>query len=419
MTSLTSTESILNAFPYQTIPKIVGTPTYETITESIALLKANAASIQTELGGGRLGFLALTVSPAVYATLSATAFAVPANPGPFPPPLAGNPTGAQIQAANRNHVEALRIFRLYTNVQNALKQQLLTAVDDIYIRALRHRHTAYSNLTVAQLITHLYSTYGRVTPMSLQANDDRFRTAYDPAQPFETLVAQIEDAQDYADSGGSPYSTTQIVDNAYNIMHHTGMFVETCREWRRRTAADKTWANFKIEFALAHSDLGNLRHTSQAAGYHQANFASDNNFAIETAEALANLATAATADRNMLHSLQTTSQALLQQLTVKDAELTQLRTQVQQFQAGLSNRTNNSTNRRNNTRSNNTSNNPPTDTPGPKRYPNTNYCWTHGYDVDARHESSNCRNPAPGHQTTATRLNPMGGSERNKNRTST
>ena len=102
MTSLTSTESILNAFPYQTIPKIVGTPTYETITESIALLKANAASIQTELGGGRLGFLALTVSPAVYATLSATAFAVPANPGPFPPPLAGNPMGAQIQLANRN-----------------------------------------------------------------------------------------------------------------------------------------------------------------------------------------------------------------------------------------------------------------------------------------------------------------------------
>ena len=36
------------------------------------------------LGGGKIGFLALTVSLTVYAALSSTVFTKPTNPGPAP-----------------------------------------------------------------------------------------------------------------------------------------------------------------------------------------------------------------------------------------------------------------------------------------------------------------------------------------------
>ena len=39
------------------------------------------------------------------------------------------------------------------------------------------------------------------------------------------------------------------------------------------------------------------------------------------------------------------------------------------------------------------------------------YCWSHGYDVS--HSSEQCTKPAPGHIWTATRNNPMGGSNKN------
>jgi hypothetical protein len=41
------------------------------------------------------------------------------------------------------------------------------------------------------------------------------------------------------------------------------------------------------------------------------------------------------------------------------------------------------------------------------------YCWTHGYLVDPAHHSGNCRaeRQNPGHQSTATRANNMGGSQ--------
>jgi hypothetical protein len=406
MAATTTIDNVLSTFPYPSLSPITGVPTFETINDMVMHLKANAAAIQTDNGGGQLGFLGVMVSPVVYATLSDTPFVVPPNPGPNPPPL-DNATAAQITENVRVHTENLRMYRQYITVSQALKRQIIETVDDIYIRTLRNRHTGYASLSPYQLVTHLYLTYGAITPMDMDANDEKFKRAYDPAQPFEMLVQQIEDAQEYADAGGNAYSSTQIVTNAYSLIFRTGMFPEACREWRRKPVASQTWQAFKEDFTIAYNDFSTLRSTTQSAGFHHANNAMEA-FATETAEAFANLATAAAADRNMLSSLQTTNQTLLQQMTVRDAEITQLRTMVQQLQAGQSNRSN--SNRGTNPRATTGVTGGNVATPGKKRYPNLNYCWTHGFDIDPRHDSTNCRNTATGHQATATRANPMGGS---------
>ena len=159
MASTQTIDSIIAAFPYPTIQPIVGTPTYESINEVATYLKANASAIHSENGGGQLGYLGLTVSPAVYDTLApGTPFVIPPNPGPTPPPLP-NGTNAQITANIRQHATALSLFRHYNTVNNALKQLLLTAVPDIYIRTLKNKHTAYANVTTIAILTHLYRTY--------------------------------------------------------------------------------------------------------------------------------------------------------------------------------------------------------------------------------------------------------------------
>ena len=416
MAATITVDTVLSTFPYPTITPIHGVPTFETINNMVNDLKANAATIQTENGGGQLGFLGLMVSATVYATLSNQPFIVPANPGPTPIPPPGHPSAAQLTANIRQHTENLRLFRQYNTVSQALKRQIIEAVDDIYLRTLRNRHTGYASVTLLQLITHLYPTYGQITPMDLDANDERFKRPFDPAQPFETLIQQIEDAQEYADAGGNPYSASQIVANAYALMYRTGMFPEACREWRRTPAAGQTWQAFKDDFTTAYTDFATLRSTTQSAGYHNANNAMEA-FANGTAEAFANLATAAAADRSMLSSLQATNHTLLHQMTVRDAEITQLRNLVQQLQAGQSNRNNNNRGGHNNHSTTSNRNSTTTETtPGRKRYPNTNYCWTHGCDIDPRHDSTNCRNPAPGHQSNATRTNSMGGSEAGRNK---
>jgi hypothetical protein len=42
------------------------------------------------------------------------------------------------------------------------------------------------------------------------------------------------------------------------------------------------------------------------------------------------------------------------------------------------------------------------------------YCWTCGYDFSKNNDSSTCNHKAPGHQSTATGSNPMGGSTKDK-----
>jgi hypothetical protein len=177
-----------------------------------------------------------------------------------------------------------------------------------------------------------------------------------PAKSFKMLVQQIETAQSFAVAGNQAYTAQQIVSNAYSLIHNTGIFIDVCREWRRCPEAEKTWSNFKTQFAQAHTELREMTHTAQAGGFHNANSAITN-FANDTGEALANLATTTAADRDMLRSLQATNAALIQQNTLKDAEIVQLCNQVQQFQAGLSNRGNNNKNSNNNCRNNNSGRN--------------------------------------------------------------
>jgi hypothetical protein len=80
----TSIDKLLEGFPHQTLVPITGKPHYEAIATLTRKLNTNAASVQSELGGGALGHPTLTISITSYATLSDTAFAIPANPGPTP-----------------------------------------------------------------------------------------------------------------------------------------------------------------------------------------------------------------------------------------------------------------------------------------------------------------------------------------------
>ena len=75
---------IVDGFLFPTISPIVGASNYETISEVHLKLNSNAAYVQSNLGCGTLVLLQITVSPCVYATLSATDFIAPVNPGAKP-----------------------------------------------------------------------------------------------------------------------------------------------------------------------------------------------------------------------------------------------------------------------------------------------------------------------------------------------
>ena len=83
-------------FLHKEVTKIHGEPTYEAIHWLHKEIKANAASVPSNLGGGALGHLGLVITLQQYALLSNAEFNRPNHPGQLiiPP----NSTQAQIAA---------------------------------------------------------------------------------------------------------------------------------------------------------------------------------------------------------------------------------------------------------------------------------------------------------------------------------
>ena len=225
--SVPSVEDFKNAFPTQVTP-IIGEPTYATLKTLKDQLKANAASVPTTLGGGKHGYLGLILSPATYATISPTAFIEPVYPGQHPAIPAGT-SAANTSTIIQRHTEDTRQWREFKNVSTALKNQLLSAVEDIYVRALRDRHVGYMNQSIRNLLTHLFENYGNITQLELEDNDTKMRSLWDPNSPFDCLVQQLEDGQDYANDDGQPYTTDQLLRIAYTLVFKTGLYLKIAK----------------------------------------------------------------------------------------------------------------------------------------------------------------------------------------------
>jgi hypothetical protein len=97
--------------------------------------------------------------------------------------------------------------------------------------------------------------YTMITPTELKQNYERLNTPYDPNQPIENLFQKIQDARDFAVAGGQPYGDAMIENVAFTLVFNTVFFPDACRAWQAQAIADKTWIQFKIDFAAAHREF--------------------------------------------------------------------------------------------------------------------------------------------------------------------
>jgi hypothetical protein len=109
----------------------------------------------------------------------------------------------------------------------------------------------------------------------------------------------------------------------------TGHFMSACRRWNEKVTVEKTWTHFKSHFAAAHRQHKQMQVESTAtAGYHSANAAvthNEDHMAEATIGALANLATATTADRGVVAALTQANSCLAKQLEDNSAKLRELK----------------------------------------------------------------------------------------------
>jgi hypothetical protein len=123
-----------------------------------------------------------------YFAIVVDVFPVPANLGPSAAVVAGM-TAAVIAETTRLHREATQLYRIYHNVDQAIKKLIIESFDDRYLNALSDDIVGYVICTALQILTHLLTYYAMIVPTELTQNYERLNTPYDPNQPIETFSA--------------------------------------------------------------------------------------------------------------------------------------------------------------------------------------------------------------------------------------
>jgi hypothetical protein len=390
-------KDVMASFPHPVLPTLQGEPDYQTIHATRKFLQANSRAIDTHLGGGTLGHLGLIISDASYAMIAPetngepTFWITPQAPGRAPATTDG--TAAQISAARNIWEEDVQTYRTCTSVQQALKKQIISVCEPIYLDILNEKMVGYANISARVMLDHLFETYGNITAVDLEINFEHMRRAWDPQQPVETLFKQIQDCTNYSESGGVLIGHPQQINVGYAKIFATGHFMSACRRWNEKPPAEKTWTQFKSHFAAAHRQHKQMqRESATTAGYHSANAAVTHNedqMAESTIGALANLSTATAADRGVVAALTQANSRLSKQLEDNSSELRELKALLHKERR-----------EKRGQRSFNPS--------------ASNYFWNHGYKVGSTHTSLTCKLPKPGHKTEATRADNMGGSQANR-----
>ena len=246
MTTNTPTES----YPHPELTPIApgAKPDFASLKVIHQELNANAMSIPSTRGGGQHGHLAITLNDADYLAINnAIAWINPVHPGPAPVHAPGA-SGPQITEVNRAYKADLEEYQLYSTVIATLKKQLIAAIPETYIKAMKDDLIGYANVNVRELLEHLDTTYGVVTSDDLQDNEDAMDKVWSPTQPLEDLWNQILACKKYAEPH-DPISDKKMIRSAIANLESSGVFSHGLTKWREKDTATQTWTNLLTHFA--------------------------------------------------------------------------------------------------------------------------------------------------------------------------
>ena len=405
-------------FKYKTPTPIQGAPTNKTLKRLKQELRANASSVESDLGGGDHGYLGLVLTDGEYETVSNTAFTAPTYPTALTIPTGSS----QVEALmlRETYKEQKREYLECKNVEKALQRHVQDAIEDKYLESLVDEDTQLIQDDIPDVLQYLFDTYGKIPSEEVKQKELEIRTMFfNPADPMILLFNPIEKLKKMAEAAGIAYTDEQILDMGLTVIRNTRDFEKALGDWESLTARNKTWSCFKQHFKDAQKQLKAIRGpTMQQAGYHHANSLAhqlrldiqqrDNDLLTVLQHAMNTNSTAsppATSPPSIAPTDISTVTEHHQQVNAVQSDPVQLEILklLQQMQQTMSVQPSQPEDRRHNR--------PPRKTPDNaslRRNNTSKYCWTHGA---CGHTSNQCKAKAPGHQETATFEDRQGGSK--------
>ena len=175
------------AFPHPTLTKIIGKPSYSTLSQLQKEIYANARTVHSTRGGGLNGHLTLVMPADEYETRTdGVAFDIPTHPGAAPT-HAGFATPVEIDSINKTFERSVNEYEKYHQVSDLLKALLLVAIDATYTKVLEDTLFGYADITPLAMMDHIKRHYGQLKPEERGSIRDALRAPWNPDDPIEDI----------------------------------------------------------------------------------------------------------------------------------------------------------------------------------------------------------------------------------------
>ena len=113
-------------------------------------------------------------------------------------------------------------------MEQALRSQVIEAIPEEYLNALRNVDTDMVNNTIPAIIMYLQTNYGRITDQELSDKEDEIKgMVYDPNTPVDTVFNKIKIFQDLCILTSNEKSDHQLVQIVYLIFNKTRAFMDS------------------------------------------------------------------------------------------------------------------------------------------------------------------------------------------------
>jgi len=208
----------------------------------------------------------LTAQSAVFTTHCATVFIKPIHPGVHPVIPTPAPSVSALAIIVRDHKNDIHVFNKYHAVDKAVKRVIQRLIPEKFYKSLISRLIGFSKVTSLAILTHLISEYSELDDDTIQDIDKNMKITINGETLFEELIEQIKWNQEYV-AVQNHYTLKQIVSMAVDNVNNACLYIQVCRKWDRKTATQKTWANFTVYFVRAFKDTCECAKTIQAGGY--------------------------------------------------------------------------------------------------------------------------------------------------------
>ena len=183
-------------------------------------LKVNEKSVPTVLGGRQHGYLGLFLTDVEYKSVAqGTPYLRPTLPQ-----LTMETGDTQFQLAQKRHQYKMTTltYRESIAVDRILIEQIVNAMDETFLKALRDRHTNRIIMNIVDILIYLFDTYGDISPQELATLRERIeKMDFDPKEPVDEIFTEIDNYAKIATIVDDPMTSTQKCKIAYIVLSNT------------------------------------------------------------------------------------------------------------------------------------------------------------------------------------------------------